>query len=280
MMEVGEAMMTWKRLIGAGVIALMAAGGASAQVRPDEAEQIRVRQNLATMEIVLQHAISNGAENIYAKLRSVIPDRPRLGQSRISGFTLLGYGVVFHVDVPMIQLPVLYEVFVRDALAREAQYRNASLRVQQLRTQLSGMPPGPERNQVLELVSQLEQQLSAGNLRQGEGVRGGANAASLIPVGATVDQKVVEDPESAYTREVKDALVEAMLENSQALGIKPDERLTIVARDGAPPNPQFPGDAVDASTWVMRVKGSVLAAYRAGTLTKEEARKQVEVREQ
>jgi hypothetical protein len=266
--------------MAAGVMALVAAGAASAQVGPEEAEQIRVRQQIATMEIVLQQAIAHGAENVYAKLRSVIPDRPRLGTSRISGFTLLGYGVVFHVDVPMIQLPVLYEVFVRVALAREAQYRNAAMRVQQLRAQLSGMSPGPERNQVMDLISQLEQQLGAGNLRPGEGGRGGFTATSLVPAGITVDQKVVEDPESAYTREVKEALVDAMLVNSQALEIRPDEWLTIVARDGVPPNPQFPGDAVDASTWVMRVKGSVLSAYRARTITKEEARKQVEVREQ
>ena len=43
---------------------------------------------------------------------------------------------------------------------------------------------------------------------------------------------------------------------------------------------RFPGDSLDSSTWVMSVKGSVLAAYAARTLTREEALKQVDVKEQ
>ena len=41
-----------------------------------------------------------------------------------------------------------------------------------------------------------------------------------------------------------------------------------------------PGATVDSSKGIIRVKGSVLTAYRAGTITKEEARKQVEEQEQ
>jgi len=40
-----------------------------------------------------------------------------------------------------------------------------------------------------------------------------------------------------------------------------------------------PGDMADFSTIIFRVKGSDLAAFRAGKMTLEEARQKVEVRE-
>jgi hypothetical protein len=40
-----------------------------------------------------------------------------------------------------------------------------------------------------------------------------------------------------------------------------------------------PGALDDASTIMLRVKGSDLMAYRSNQITKEEARKKVEVRE-
>ena len=153
-----------------------------------------------------------------------------------------------------------------------------------MRSQLNGMPPGPQRDRQVDAISQLEQQLG---LRATDGVRGGPNGGSLIPVvpvgipgGVSIDQKVVEDPETAYSREVKTALVEAMLTNSQPLTIGADEWLTIVARNGVPSNPQTPGDSIDSRQGLIRVKGSVLAAFRAGTISKEEAIKQVEVKQQ
>jgi hypothetical protein len=61
------------------------------------------------------------------------------------------------------------------------------------------------------------------------------------------------------------------------MGIGADEWLTVAARDAEGPlNPSEPYDAV---TIVLRIKGSDLAAFRAERLTREEARKRVEVRE-
>ena len=78
----------------------------------------------------------------------------------------------------------------------------------------------------------------------------------------------------------QDPLIDAMLTPSQ-LTIGADEWLTIVARSGVTNNrDQSPGDAVESSKGIIRVKGSVLAAFRAGTITKEEALKQVEVKQQ
>jgi hypothetical protein len=70
-----------------------------------------------------------------------------------------------------------------------------------------------------------------------------------------------------------------MLENSAALGIGPDEWLTVAARDGEPGNRLVPGDGYDLTTTVMRVRGSDLAAYRTERLTLAEAKARVEVKE-
>jgi hypothetical protein len=275
-MEVRETMATLKRVVAAGVVVLSAASASVAQVSQAEADQIHLRQQIATMEIILQQAISHGAENVYAQFRSVLPDRPRLGPSRVGGFTIPKYGPVFTVDVPMIQLPILWEVMVRDA-----QYRSATMELQRMKNQAAGMAAGPERDRLSQAIFQLEQQLGVGNLRGTEVGRGGPNAPSLVPAGlAGVTEKVVEDPESAYTREVKAALIDAMLLNSQGLTIGSDEWLTIVARDAVGSNPQAPGDSVDSSKWLIRVKGSVIAAFQSKTISKDEARKLVEIEEQ
>jgi hypothetical protein len=87
------------------------------------------------------------------------------------------------------------------------------------------------------------------------------------------------NPDELWTREVKTALVEAMLGYSGPLAVGDDEWLTVAARDNLPANPLVPGDTLDFSTVIFRVKGSDLAALHSRRLTLEEARQRVEVRE-
>ena len=67
--------------------------------------------------------------------------------------------------------------------------------------------------------------------------------------------------------------MDAMLDNSGPLPIKPDEWLTVAAFDGTPSagvvNSQF------SYTTYLQIKGSDLQLLRQGKLTKEEARKLV-----
>jgi len=275
----------FNRLVGAAVLVLFGWGTAHAQVSAAEAEQIRARQQIASMESALTRAIVSGAENVMAQMRRVSPDRPRLGQARVSGFRL-DDNVIFHVQVPELNLPITYYIALR-----EQQDRTLWMRVQQLRTQALAMPAGPEQRELAEQILAIEQQLALGNLRVSPPSRGQVGPQSLVPdrdrvsVGIqqqpqVVEPSVMEDPESAYTREVKAALVDAMLTSSLTLGLRPEQWLVVVARDGVPGNPQQPGDAIDSSIWVMRVKGSTLAALQGRSITIEEARKQVEVKEQ
>jgi hypothetical protein len=89
--------------------------------------------------------------------------------------------------------------------------------------------------------------------------------------------QAVMDTGEKYRNEVKLALTDAMLDFTKNLQLKPDEWLSVAARgsDGA----LTPGEILQLTTVVLRVKGSDLADYLAGKLTKEEARAKVEVRQ-
>jgi hypothetical protein len=85
-----------------------------------------------------------------------------------------------------------------------------------------------------------------------------------------------DDPGQKYRDAVKLALIDAMLDNSKNLELGPEEYLTIAARGS-----EFgllPNEIYQLNTVVLRVKGSDLADFLAGRLTKDEARLKVEVR--
>ena len=90
--------------------------------------------------------------------------------------------------------------------------------------------------------------------------------------------EVMTDPGEVYTTAVKDALVDAMLDYSQSLLVGADESLTVAARDN---NARGLGtdDQGDAMTIFIRIKGADLQALYAGRITRDEARKRVELRE-
>ena len=68
-----------------------------------------------------------------------------------------------------------------------------------------------------------------------------------------------------------------MIENSGPLPIAENEWLTVAARDNIRPDRLVPGDTSNISSIVFRIKGVDLAAFRAGRMALEEARKHVEI---
>jgi hypothetical protein len=94
-----------------------------------------------------------------------------------------------------------------------------------------------------------------------------------------VDPALIEDPNGAYTREVSVAIIDAMIENSGPLPVGDNEWLTVAARDNVRPDRLVPGDMSNISSIVFRIRGSDLAAFRAGRMTLEDTRKRVEVKQ-
>src|SRR4030095_7709574 len=88
---------------------------------------------------------------------------------------------------------------------------------------------------------------------------------------------MVTAPDEAYKKAVREALVDAMIENSGPIPIGPDEWLTVAARDNVPRDPLLPGDTAGLNTLTFRLKGSVLAEFRAGRVSLEDTRGRGEV---
>jgi len=258
------------------VVVASLAGTASAQQTPPTPEQVRAGR-IWTMEGILERAVSFGAESVLRQVANVIADRPSLsGYPEVRGFPLVGHGMFFYVQVPGLQLPVMWSM---RHLLQGPDNRELMLTVEQLSRRLARLG-GPEGDDLRTLVRQLQAQMAQPQPAPGAGR--GISAASLVGGAAprpAVDPDVVQNPHAVYTREVKDALIQAMLEQGPTLALGPDEWLTVAARDDEPRDPLRPGDAVDLSTWMIRVKGSDLAAIRSNTLSVEDARKRVEVSE-
>src|SRR5438045_9751399 len=97
-------------------------------------------------------------------------------------------------------------------------------------------------------------------------------APEIVPV-------VFDDQNGAYTREVSAAIIYAMIENSGPLPVGDNEWLTVAARDNVRPDRLVPGDMSNISSIVFRIKGSDLAAFRAGRVTLDDTRTRVEVKQ-
>jgi hypothetical protein len=209
------------------------------------------------MEGVLERAVANGAENLVRQVKHVMPDVPMLtGAPEVRGFRLDGYGVFFDVEVPGLRLPLAWTLrYVVDGNRLAVNAALAQLRAMVLEQ------PAQERARLELLVRQLEER----NTPEGPSPQ--------------VDPAVVRDPNEAYNRAVKEALVDAMLESSGPLNLGPDEWLTVAARDNIPADPLVPGDSTDLNTVIFKIKGSDLAAFRSGQITLEQARTRVRAEE-
>jgi hypothetical protein len=226
---------------------------------PNEAEQIKSRQRISTMEGALERAVSNGVENLLRQVRALMPEPPMLsGVPKVRGFRLDGYGVFFDVEVPALRLPLTwplrYVIEDNQAAVSAALAELRALVVDQ-------MPRESDRDRFESLARRLE--LRAVTPR--------VNPRDADPV--------VTDPDQAYTKAVREALIDAMIESSGPITIGPDEWLTVAARDNAPRDPLMPGDTAGLNTLLFRVRGADLVAFRGGRLTLEDVRRRVEVHE-
>jgi len=242
-----------RRVVTVGVVVTLwaASAGAQSPAKSAELEQIKQRQRLSLMEGVLERAVANGADNLMRQVKSVMPDVAMLtGAPEVRGFRLDGYGLFFDVEVPALRPPIAWTLRYVDGNRLAVNAALAQLRAMVLEQ------PVQERARLETLVRQLEQR----NVSQGP---------------SQVDPEVVRDPNEAYTRAVKEALVDAMIESSGHLNLGPEEWLTVAARDNVPNDPLVPGDATDLKSVIFKIKGSDLAAFRSGQLTLEKARERV-----
>jgi hypothetical protein len=233
------------------------------QPRSDQkaVEQVKARFQISLMEGVLERAVENAARVLNVQLRPIMPGMFLLGSTgaRARGFRLEGYGVFFDVEVPGVR-PFAWSQQILGAPDQA---------LKSLREHVRTITNVKEREQLDRALRQIEIQFPA---------PAGTEAAS--PGAATkTPQASAIDTFEAYDNAVTTAIVDSMLDYGGPLQISGDEWLTVAARDYEGQRSLAPDTPYDLVTIVMRIKGSDLQAFRAGRLTREEARKRVEQRE-
>jgi hypothetical protein len=277
-------------LILATSVSLAAQAPRGADPRQDP---VKARYNIFTMEGVLERAVEHGADQLRRQVRRIMPDMLLLsGAAEARGFRLEGYGVFFDVEVPALRESVAWSI--RTMIDESGVALTDALRQLKAFVQSQSIQDARARQSLEQALKRIE--LVVGPMQPSPPAVAGANPPGSVtalaveqpagapppaapPPAAPVDATLLEDPSQAYEREVKDALIDAMLDYSGPLGIGADEWLTIAARDNEHRDRFAPGDPFDTMTIVLRIKGSDLAAFRENRITREEARKSVHVRE-
>jgi len=107
-------------------------------------------------------------------------------------------------------------------------------------------------------------------------VQASGSAPATTAARSTSNDPVLANPDEAYRTEIREALIDAMLEHSRGLNIGADERLTVAARRSD--DRSRLGIDTDSRTVVLSVRGADLAAFLGGQLSAQDARGRVEVR--
>src|SRR5262245_32827436 len=264
-------------------VGFVLASNSFAQVSQTEADQVRARQKISLMESVLESAVANGADSLMRAVRAVMPPDAMMltGAPSARGFRLESYGLFFDVEVPAFRPSMAWTL--RQLV--DANGLGAAAAVNQLKAYIATVQDPRQRAALDRALRRLELQVGpVGPIQQDAAARSGATTVSAqlglpAPAQPQVDPAVIEDPNAAYTREVSASIIDAMVENSGSLPVGENEWLTVAARDNIRPDRLVPGDTSNISSIVFRIKGSDLAAFRAGRMTLDEARKHVEVKQ-
>jgi hypothetical protein len=260
------------------------------QASPADQHDVRM------MEIVLTNAVRTGAETISHQMQAREPGSLFVvDTARARGFVLEGYGVFFAVDVPMMRQAAVWSArqmqqenlrsqinsltAIASNTANDLETRKqAAFQARMLSIQLQGssgatvtqVPPQLAVNAATPVADTITP--APGRVRSADvGEERAAASAGLPPVNG------LADPNDLYTEAVKVALIDAMLKHSYSLHIADNEWLTVAARDGE--GPPVPGQIDDASTIVIRIKGSDLSAFITNKLSREDVLKRVQIRE-
>ena len=266
-----------------GAVVLLTAASAGAQQPPRvDSDTIRSRQRIAIIEGSLERAVQNGVENFSRQIQALAPNADGMamlmGAPQVRGFPLVPGGVFFDVLMPSLQLSMAWPLRYSQGSADPV----ALSRLTELRTELERLSDPQMRFELTQRVREIEVQLAQSSppRRRGPATNVANVQAAATPGAPAVspaDMSIIEDPAEAWRREIRSTLIDAMIENI-GLNIGPDEYIIIAAR-GVLSSDRLVADTGDARTIELRLKGSDLAAYRAQSITLEEARKRVTARE-
>jgi hypothetical protein len=256
-----------------------ARGSASGQGSDAMRTQQRLREGryqIGQMERLLEGAVEHGATVIRDRLQAVMPaDMLLTENARARGFRLDGYGVFFDVEVPSLEgtLPWSFRTLDQNDLGLDAA-------LQTLRSYVQSAGNDVNLQQALKRV-ELQVAPMAGISASQPSTAVAVQASGSAPAPAVAAARpmadpVLANPDEAYRTEIREALIDAMLEHSRGLGVGANEWLTVAARR-SDDRPRL-GIDTDAGTVVLSVRGADLTAFLSGQLSAKEARDRIEVR--
>jgi hypothetical protein len=264
-------------ILTVGTLAAGAAAPAAAQAVATTRAAAEQRYQIGQMERVLEGAVEHGLTNTRDRLQSLaqVPaDMLVSDNAHARGFRLEGYGVFFDVVVPTFDATLTWSLRTLD---QNDLGLDSALRTLQTYIKTAGDPNLDQALKRLELQVNPAV-LARTSLPDVVGARNATgSAASVDDRAPAAADPILADPNEAYRTEVMQALKDAMLAHSSALNIGSTEWLTIAAK-GNDDRPRLaPADTV-SSTRVIRLKGSDLADFLAGKITREEALLRIEVK--
>ena len=253
-----------------------------------------MRHHIYVMEGALARAVDYGAKQLNREILAVMPGVFMLeGEARARGVYLDTYGVFFDVRVPSMRQSMMWSLKVIQDQS-DAQTRAT---IADLRRSMQGVTDPDTRASIDRAIRRLERQvpadIAARNQQVAPGVvvpdpanppvgaasaTGISAARPIAPAPAPTESLWAKDPNRAYTEAVTRALVDAMVDYSTPMAIGAEQWLTVAARDDEGRDALAPQDPLEeVVTWIYRIKGSDLQAYRAGRIDRVEVRKRVQV---
>ena len=270
------------RTIRAGLIlGIAAAPVVAAQTRaPIDSRTQNQRYQIGVVERVLEEAVAHGAERTRNRMQAVLPPADMLmsANARVRGFRQDGYGVFFDVEVPDLDTSMPWSFRMLDqsglgldsalqelrSLVAKARDTNAEQALKRIELQVAPLPAS--------LSSASPDTPPAARSLTGSA----ASVADTVPT-PSPDDPILDNPAEAYRAEIREALIDAMLQHSRGLNIAPTEWLHIAAKRNDDRARLTPVNTDDA-TMHIRVRGADLTAFLGGQLTREEAIQRIEVK--
>ena len=264
---------------------LLCPAATPAQSQP-ATEQRQLRYQIGVMERVLEEAVEHGANLTRDRLQALVPADMLVSEgARVRGFRIENYGMFFDVEVPTLlyqgTLPWMFRTLDQNDLGLASALETLRAVVQKTGdTNLEQALKRVELQVAPVTVASSASGAPAGTTpptRPGARVLTGSAATTSTPRAAAPTDPILDDPEEAYRAEVRNALMDAMLDYSRGLSLEAGEWLQIAARRHSD-DPRLAPTDTDARTVMIRVRGADLTQFLAGQISREEARKRMDVK--
>ena len=269
--------------VGAGLIFCMAAVRGDAQTPRTERPR-DMRYQIGVMERILEEAVQHGADKTRERIQSVLPpaDMLLVTSAQVRGFRLEGYGVFFDVEVPTLDasIPLSFKMLDQTGLGldsalqafKQVVQKSNDVNLEQALRRIE-LQLGPVA--VMQTADTAGARMVSGSAAATNDTPPTPARGNAIPV--TSVENYLNEVHSTLREEVRDALIDAMLDHGRGLDVAPNEWLQVAARrDDARPR-LGPVDA-DVETMSIRVRGADLTEFLGGKITREEAIKRIDVK--